>query len=37
MEEKKKLYRDTDNRILGGVASGLATYMGWDITLVRLA
>lgn len=37
MEEKKTLYRDTDNRILGGVASGLATYMGWDITLVRLA
>ena len=37
MEENKKLYRDTDNRILGGVASGLAEYMGWDVTLVRLA
>ena len=37
MEENKKLYRDTDNRMLGGVASGLATYMEWDVTLVRLA
>ena len=37
MEENKRLYRDTDNRMLGGVASGLATYMGWDVTLVRLA
>ena len=37
MEENKKLYRDTDNRMLGGVASGLAIYMGWDVTLVRLA
>lgn len=37
MEEKKTLYRDTDNRMLGGVASGLAEYMNWDVTLVRLA
>ena len=37
MEENKRLYRDTDNRMLGGVASGLATYMWWDVTLVRLA
>ncbi|MBQ8889049.1 MAG: PspC domain-containing protein [Bacteroidaceae bacterium] len=37
MEEKRTLYRDTDNRILGGVASGLASYMDWDVTLVRLA
>lgn len=36
MEEKKVLYRDTDNRMLGGVASGLAAYMDWDVTLVRL-
>lgn len=37
METKKTLYRDTDNKMLGGVASGLAKYMGWDVTLVRLA
>lgn len=37
METKKNLYRDTDNKMLGGVASGLAVYMGWDVTLVRLA
>ena len=36
METKKTLYRDTDNRMLGGVASGLAEYMNWDVTLVRL-
>ena len=37
METKKTLYRETDNRMLGGVASGLAEYMNWDVTLVRLA
>lgn len=37
METKKTLHRDTDNKMLGGVASGLADYMNWDVTLVRLA
>ena len=37
METKKTLYRDTDNKMLGGVASGLAEYMNWDVTVVRLA
>lgn len=32
----KKLYRDTDNRILAGVASGLAAYFGIDALLVRV-
>ena len=36
METKKTLSRDTDNRMLGGVASGLAEYMGWDVTVTRL-
>ena len=36
METKKTLSRDTDNRMLGGVASGLAEYMNWDVTVVRL-
>ena len=34
---KKRLMRDPDNRVLGGVAAGLAAYMGWDVTAVRLA
>lgn len=34
---KRKLYRDPDNKILGGVASGLAAYFGdIDPTIVRL-
>ena len=36
METKKTLSRYTDNRMLGGVASGLAEYMNWDVTVVRL-
>ncbi|MBP3517059.1 MAG: PspC domain-containing protein [Parabacteroides sp.] len=33
----KKLMRDPDNRVLGGVAGGIAAYMEWDVTAVRLA
>ncbi len=36
IEGKKKLMRDPDNRILGGVAAGIAAYKGWDVTAVRL-
>lgn len=32
----KRLFRDTDNAIVAGVASGVANYFGLDITLVRL-
>lgn len=35
-EGKKRLMRDPDNRVLGGVASGIAAYMNWDITAIRL-
>lgn len=35
--DKKKLMRDPDNRVIGGVAAGIAAYMGWDTTAVRLA
>ncbi len=31
-----RLYRDPDNKILGGVAGGFAAYFGWDATWVRL-
>lgn len=34
---KKRLMRDPDNRILGGVAGGFAAYMDWDPTAVRIA
>lgn len=33
---RKKLMRDPDNRVLGGVAGGIAAYMGWDVTAIRL-
>ena len=32
----RKLYRDTDNNVLGGVCSGLAVYFNIEIMLVRL-
>ncbi|MCE1156439.1 MAG: DUF2807 domain-containing protein [Bacteroidales bacterium] len=32
----RKFYRDPDNAVLGGVASGLAIYLGWDVALVRI-
>lgn len=33
---KKKLFRDTQNAMLGGVCSGLAVYLNLDPTIVRL-
>lgn len=33
---RRRLYRDPDNRILGGVASGIAYYIGIDVVLVRV-
>ncbi len=33
---QKRLFRNPDDRILGGVAGGLAAYLDWDPTLVRL-
>jgi len=32
----KKLYRNPDDMIVAGVASGLAAYLGWDVLLVRI-
>jgi phage shock protein PspC (stress-responsive transcriptional regulator) len=31
-----RLYRSRDNRMLGGVAGGLADYLGIDPSLVRI-
>ena len=36
-EIKRKLYRDADHRVVGGVASGLATYFGIDSAWIRVA
>ncbi len=33
---EKKLYRNTKNKVIGGVCSGLAEYMNIDLTIVRL-
>jgi len=33
---KKQLYRDPDNRVLGGVCSGLGSYFGVDPIIFRL-
>ncbi|MFC2097511.1 PspC domain-containing protein [Bacteroidota bacterium] len=32
----KRLYRDTDNRVLGGVCSGIAEYFNIDPVIVRI-
>ncbi|MCG8309657.1 MAG: PspC domain-containing protein [Cytophagales bacterium] len=38
VEEKKikKMYRDPDSKVLGGVASGIAAYFGVDVVIIRL-
>ncbi|MBF8436413.1 PspC domain-containing protein [Halanaerobiaceae bacterium Z-7014] len=36
MEERKKLYRSIDERILGGVCGGIAEYFKVDPVLVRI-
>lgn len=33
---RRTLYRDTDHKMIGGVCSGIAWFIGWDTTLVRL-
>ncbi len=32
----KKMYRNPDDRVLGGVASGVAAYFGTDVVVIRL-
>ena len=36
MNEPKKLYRSTKDRMIGGVCAGLADYLNIDPTLVRI-
>jgi phage shock protein PspC (stress-responsive transcriptional regulator) len=35
-QTKKKIYRDTDNKSIAGVCSGLATYLDIDVVLIRV-
>ena len=37
MDKNKKIYRDSENRVVGGVCSGLANYLNLDVALVRIA
>ena len=32
----KRLFRDPDNKVLGGVCSGIAAYFGWDAVVLRI-
>lgn len=32
----KRLYRDVRHKVLGGVIAGLAQYLGWDATIMRI-
>lgn len=36
MNEKRRLYRDSNNKILGGVCSGIANWLNIDPTVVRV-
>jgi phage shock protein PspC (stress-responsive transcriptional regulator) len=32
----KKMYRNPESKVLGGVAGGIAAYFGWEVVLVRI-
>ncbi len=34
---RKKLFRSDDDKVFGGVFGGLAVYLGWDATAMRIA
>ena len=36
-EKAKRLFRDEDNKVLGGVCSGIASYLDVDPVIIRLA
>ena len=35
-EAKKKFFRNTDDKMFGGICSGIAAFFGWDIIPVRI-
>lgn len=34
--QNKRFYRNVDNKVFGGVLSGLALYKNWDVTILRV-
>lgn len=36
MDPARPLHRSMSNAMLAGVCSGLARWLGWDVTLVRV-
>jgi len=36
MDEKKKLYRVNEGKMIGGVCGGIAEYFNLDVTVVRI-
>ena len=36
-EEKTKICRSWDKRMLAGVCGGFSNYFGWDVSLIRIA
>lgn len=36
METTKRLYRDSQNRLIGGVCSGLGDYFNVDFSIIRI-
>lgn len=36
MDEKKKLYRIEDGKMIAGVCTGLGEYLNIDVTIIRL-
>jgi phage shock protein C len=37
MSTGRRLYRSRSNQMIAGVCAGLASYFGWDPTVVRVA
>ncbi|MFM1912408.1 MAG: hypothetical protein RIR51_246, partial [Bacteroidota bacterium] len=37
MPKIKKFFRDRENKVIGGVISGISAYTGWDIAILRIA
>ncbi len=36
LPSRKRLFRNMQNKVFGGVIGGLATYLGWNATVMRL-
>ncbi|MFM8346487.1 MAG: PspC domain-containing protein, partial [Bacteroidota bacterium] len=35
-ESVRKMYRDPESKVLGGVAAGISSYTGWDLSVIRV-